>query len=94
MDPHRAKTLSSRIPFATSCFKIPALFSLIASRSGRTAGVMDCLLGQTSHNSVDRGYIETTAGKNLGAITANNIRAAHRELESGHSIGKIVLQGF
>ncbi|MBR9908779.1 MAG: zinc-binding alcohol dehydrogenase family protein [Gammaproteobacteria bacterium] len=43
---------------------------------------------------VDRGYIQTTAGKNLGAINAENLRAAHAELESGRSIGKIVLQGF
>ncbi|NHN37875.1 zinc-binding alcohol dehydrogenase family protein [Pseudomaricurvus alcaniphilus] len=43
---------------------------------------------------VDRGYIQTTAGKNLGPINAENLRAAHAELESGRSIGKIVLQGF
>ena len=43
---------------------------------------------------VDRGYIQTTAGKNLGTINASNLRAAHEELESGRSIGKIVLEGF
>lgn len=43
---------------------------------------------------VDRGYIKTTAGKNLGVINAANLRAAHEELESGRSIGKIVLEGF
>ena len=43
---------------------------------------------------VDQGYIETTAGKNLGIINAANIKEAHKELESGRSIGKIVLQGF
>jgi zinc-binding alcohol dehydrogenase family protein len=43
---------------------------------------------------VDQGYIRTTAGKNLGAINADNLKAAHRELESGRSIGKIVMQGF
>jgi len=43
---------------------------------------------------VDQGFIQTTAGKNLGAITAANLRAAHQELESGRSIGKIVLEGF
>lgn len=52
-----------------------------------------CLLDRVS-DLVDQGYIETTAGKNLGAINATNIRAAHRELESGRAIGKIVLQGF
>jgi len=43
---------------------------------------------------VEQGYIRTTAGKNLGTINATNLKAAHAELESGHSIGKIVLQGF
>lgn len=43
---------------------------------------------------VDQGYIQTTLGKNLGAINADNLRVAHQELESGRSIGKIVLEGF
>ncbi len=43
---------------------------------------------------IDQGYIKTTIGKNLGAINAANLRAAHAELESGKSIGKIVLEGF
>ena len=43
---------------------------------------------------VDQGYIQTTSGKNLGAINAENLRAAHAELESGKAIGKIVLEGF
>jgi len=43
---------------------------------------------------VDQGYIRTTIGKHLGTINAENLKAAHAELESGRSIGKIVLQGF
>ena len=43
---------------------------------------------------VDQGYLQTTAGKNLGTINAQNLKAAHEELESGTSIGKIVLAGF
>lgn len=43
---------------------------------------------------VDRGYIQTTVAKNLGVINAENLRAAHAELESGQTIGKIALQGF
>ena len=43
---------------------------------------------------IDQGYIQTTVGKNLGTINAEHLRAAHEELESGRSIGKIVLQGF
>jgi zinc-binding alcohol dehydrogenase family protein len=43
---------------------------------------------------VDSGFIQTTIGKNLGKINAENLKAAHTELESGTSIGKIVLEGF
>jgi len=43
---------------------------------------------------VDLGYIQTTSGKNLGTINAENLKAAHAELESGKTIGKIVLEGF
>jgi len=43
---------------------------------------------------IDRGYIQSTMGKNLGLINAENLRKAHEEIESGKSIGKIVLQGF
>ena len=43
---------------------------------------------------VDQGYIQTTSGKNLGLINADNLKTAHEELESGKAIGKIVLEGF
>ncbi|MFW2440581.1 MAG: zinc-binding alcohol dehydrogenase family protein, partial [Arenicellales bacterium] len=43
---------------------------------------------------VDQGYIKTTSGKNLGTINADNLKTAHEELESGKTIGKIVLEGF
>ncbi len=43
---------------------------------------------------IDQGYLQTTVGKNLGTINAANLKTAHQELESGRSIGKIVLEGF
>jgi len=43
---------------------------------------------------VDQGYIQTTSGKNIGRINADNLKTAHKELESGKAIGKIVLEGF
>lgn len=43
---------------------------------------------------IDQGYIQTTVGKDLGTINAENLRLAHEEIESGKSIGKIVLTGF
>lgn len=51
------------------------------------------LLNQVA-NLVDQGVIKTTVGKHLGSINADNLKAAHIELESGTAIGKIVLSGF
>ncbi len=43
---------------------------------------------------INQGHIKTTIGKHMGAINATNLKAAHKELESGQSIGKVVLEGF
>ena len=79
----KPKSLSLHIEFmfARSMFKAADM-----NEQGR-------LLNRVS-DLVDQGYIQTTIGKNLGTINANNLKTAHEELESGRSIGKIVLQGF
>ncbi len=51
------------------------------------------LLNQVA-DLVDQGEIKTTIGKHLGVISADNLRAAHAELEAGRAIGKLVLEGF
>ena len=43
---------------------------------------------------VDAGTLRTTVGENLGPINAENVRRAHRMLEEGRAIGKLVLTGF
>ncbi len=43
---------------------------------------------------VDRGDVRTTMTRHLGAITAANVREAFDIIQSGQSIGKIVLEGF
>jgi NADPH2:quinone reductase len=43
---------------------------------------------------IDAGKLRGTARQNLGGITAENLRTAHTLLESGQSIGKIVLAGW
>ena len=43
---------------------------------------------------IDAGEIKTTLDKVFGKITASNLRAAHATIESGKSIGKIVLEGW
>jgi len=79
----KPKSLSLHIEFmfARSMFKAADM-----NEQGR-------LLNRVS-DLINQGYIQTTMGKNLGTINANNLKAAHEKLESGKSIGKIVLQGF
>lgn len=43
---------------------------------------------------VDSGVLRTTMVEDYGPITAANLRRAHATVESGRSIGKIVLSGF
>lgn len=43
---------------------------------------------------IDNGTIKTTLGEKLGAINAENIRQAHRQLETGKTMGKLVMEGF
>ncbi|MFC5067874.1 zinc-binding alcohol dehydrogenase family protein [Flaviflagellibacter deserti] len=43
---------------------------------------------------VDKGVIKTTANERLQGINAANLKTAHAKLESGRTIGKIVLESF
>lgn len=43
---------------------------------------------------VDRGVLRTTLHERYGTIDAANLRRAHAALESGRTMGKIVLEGF
>lgn len=43
---------------------------------------------------VDDGRIHTTLNKVISPINVANLKQAHRDIESGNSIGKIVLQGW
>jgi NADPH:quinone reductase len=43
---------------------------------------------------VDEGTLRTTLGEVLGPINAGNVRRAHKLLEEGRAIGKLVLSGF
>jgi NADPH2:quinone reductase len=51
------------------------------------------LLNEVSH-LVDEGKLTTTLGQHFGRINAGNLKRAHRMLESGKTVGKIVLEGF
>jgi NADPH2:quinone reductase len=43
---------------------------------------------------IDDGTLQTTANKAISPINAANLRAAHKALEHGSAIGKIVLEGW
>lgn len=45
-------------------------------------------------NLVDAGVIRSTVRENLGPINAANLQRAHKALESGTTIGKVVLEGW
>ena len=51
------------------------------------------LLNQVA-DLVDAGHIQSTLQTNLGTINAENLRKAHELVESGRTVGKIVLEGF
>lgn len=51
------------------------------------------LLGEVSR-LVDSGTLRATSGQVLGAINAANLREAHALIETGRTIGKIVLEGW
>lgn len=43
---------------------------------------------------VDQGIIRSTVNKSLGPINAANLREAHAMLETGQTVGKVILEGF
>lgn len=43
---------------------------------------------------VDAGAIRTTSSETLAPINADNLRKAHAMLETGRTVGKVVLEGF
>lgn len=51
------------------------------------------LLNQVS-DLVDRGVIRTTCKEIFAPISAENLRKAHEQIESGKTIGKLVLEGW
>jgi len=43
---------------------------------------------------VEEGVLQTTLSESLGPINAANLKEAHRRIESGKTIGKLVLAGW
>ena len=43
---------------------------------------------------MEEGVLQTTLSESLGPINAANLKEAHRRIESGKTIGKLVLAGW
>ena len=43
---------------------------------------------------VDSGVLRSTCREDYGSINAANLKRAHAAVESGRSVGKLVLSGF
>lgn len=82
-DPYKAKSIGIHweMMFARSRFKTPDMIE------------QHRILNRAS-SLVDAGELRTTHSETLGAINAANLREAHRRLESGSTIGKLVLAGW
>ena len=82
-DPYKAKSVGIHweMMFARSRF--------------RTADMIEHhrLLGRVA-SLIDAGELRSTHTETLGSINAVNLREAHRRLESGTTIGKLVLAGW
>ncbi len=82
-DPYKAKSVGIHweMMFARARFRTPDMIE------------QHRILNRVS-SLVDAGELRTTHGETLGPINATNLREAHRRLESGSSIGKLVLAGW
>jgi NADPH:quinone reductase-like Zn-dependent oxidoreductase len=43
---------------------------------------------------IDKGVLRTTLDQTFGIINAENLKRAHAQIESGKSVGKVVLEGW
>ena len=82
-DPYKTKAVGIHweTMFARSRFKTPDMIE------------QHRLLNRVA-SLVDAGELRTTHTETVGAINATNLREAHRRLESGTAIGKLVLAGW
>lgn len=63
--------------------------AMFAQHMQRQGDILEQLAGL-----VDSGTIQTTLSEGMGPINADNLKAAHKRLEEGSTIGKLVLAGW
>lgn len=81
-------------PYKAKCIGIHWEF-MFARAKFRTADMIEQhrILNRVA-SLVDAGQLRSTRSAHLGTINAANLREAHRQLESGSVIGKLVLAGW
>lgn len=84
LDLNALKPKSAR--FAWEFMFTRAMFGVDMERQGE-------ILSQAA-KLVDEGVLQTTLGESLGPINAANLKQAHRRIEDGQTIGKLVLAGW
>ncbi|WP_282277314.1 zinc-binding alcohol dehydrogenase family protein [Stenotrophomonas sp. PS02297] len=81
-------------PYKAKCIGIHWEFMFARARF-RTADMIEQHRILTRAASlIDAGELRTTLTRRLGPINAANLRQAHRLLESGSTVGKLVLEGW
>jgi len=82
-DPYKAKSVGIHweMMFARPRFKTPDMIE------------QHRILNRVA-SMIDAGGLRTTHTETVGSITAANLRETHRRLESGTTIGKLVLAGW
>ncbi|WP_243350551.1 zinc-binding alcohol dehydrogenase family protein [Stenotrophomonas acidaminiphila] len=81
-------------PYKAKCIGIHWEFMFARARF-RTADMIEQHRILTRAASlIDAGELRTTVSARLGPINAANLRQAHRLLESGSTLGKLVLEGW
>ena len=81
-------------PYKAKCIGIHWEFMFARARFGTPDMVEQHRILNRTASLVDAGELRSTAHTHLGTINAANLREAHRRLEGGGVIGKLVLSGW
>lgn len=81
-------------PYKAKCIGIHWEFMFARARFQSADMIEQHRILNRAASMIDAGALRTTAHTQLGTINAANLREAHRRLESGGVIGKLVLAGW
>lgn len=81
-------------PYKSKCIGIHWEFMFARARFRTPDMIEQHRILTRAASLIDAGELKTTLSERLGSITASNLRQAHKQLESGSTIGKLALQGW